>query len=82
MCEQSFIQPSINQPINQPSAPPTISNAATDHRISRPGGVDASAGGTAGGTCSSPGGRSRVAVGQQREGPVVQIPGTGARIYI
>ena len=51
-----------------------IPNATTDHRVSRPGGVDTGAGGTAGGTCSSPGGRSRVAVGQQRDEQITQIP--------
>ena len=42
-------------------------NVTTNQCVSRPGGVDAKEGGAVGGTCSSPGGRSRVAAGQQRE---------------
>ena len=56
-----------NRDINQPYKPLKASNATTDQRVIRPGGVDAKEGGAAGGTCSSPGGRSGVSVGLRRE---------------
>ena len=56
------------------------SNATTNQRVSRPGGVDAKEGGAVGGTCSSPGGRSSVAVGQQRESLAVQVSSSDQQI--
>ena len=52
------------------------SNATTDQRVIRPGGVDAKEGGAAGGTCSSPGGRSGVSVGLQKENSTAKVSET------
>ena len=71
VCNQPTI---INQTNNQISTSAKKPNATADQRISRPGGVNTKEGGAAGGTCSSPGGRSSVAVGQQRDNSSVPVP--------
>jgi hypothetical protein len=71
VCNQPII---INKINNQPITLTNNPNATTDQRVSRPGGVDAKEGGAIGGTCSSPGGRSSVAVGQQRDSSSVSVP--------
>jgi hypothetical protein len=71
--DQPIIISRISNISNQPSTLPKTSDATTNQRFSRPGGVDEKEGGAAGGTCSSPGGRSSAFIGQQRESSVVQL---------
>ena len=70
VCDQPTTINKINRNHNQSLTLTSNSNATTNQRVSRPRGVDAMEGGAAGGTCSSPGGRSSASVGQQRESSV------------